>query len=296
MHRELFLIFGAIFCTSCDKVLTNFEENCGVFVNEANQFPWEVSIYAKFGKKLDLRGVGALISTRHVLSLASTVSYTNAKTQTFEALNINNVRLTFGKTQNDDINLERDELKVAKIIVHNQAKFDTPPAYDIAVIYLNGNAKISHDIMPVCLQLPMSEEVRNNGLIAFSMNEEDASDDTTEAPLTDDDEKCKIVLKNVKNETIHEYFCVSGQSRMKYDDLYYVKDNKTGKWFLSGILNSMMKFDDGTMDTTLPMFYENMEMYSEWIENQISAEINDTSKISCRLNLVFIAFFCLMFY
>lgn len=273
MLRILLLIFSAVSCAS--NKINLLEENCGVLTNE-EQLPWEVSIFTKVDGKLSRQGVGALVSNQHVVTLACTVSYKNTTTNTCSLVDINHVKLALGKTQYDDNSREGFVLnEVAKIVAYDEA-FDAPQISSLAIIYLKKVAKFSDDILPVCLNLTKS--VSRSGLKSLGMSELNDNDDSTQKPIKIDDEKCKIVKESVKNKTDHDYFCITGQERIKYDDFSYVKDNKTGKFYLAEILNSMARFDNGSIDTTSPVFYEDVGNYSKWIEEQIEAKTSNSMK------------------
>jgi Trypsin len=273
MHRASLLVFCAVItCKESVKVSSNLNKSCGLLLDE-NQFPWEASIFTKTdGENLQRQGVGSLISSQHVVALASTVSNSKSAAKKFEPFNANNVKLAFGKTQFSDNNHEGFVLnEVAKIVIHDEAKFDTPPVFNIAVIYLKGDIKFSDNILPVCLKNSMAENKNDERLVAFSISEIDASDEKNQ---TTDEKNCKIVLENLKNSTSHAYFCATDQEKIKYDDALYEKDIKTGKWFLSKMLNTVMHFDNNTLDTASPLFYEDVGKYSEWIQNQLKIEAN----------------------
>jgi hypothetical protein len=254
MHQNLLLVYFALI-----SAVSGSTENCGV-LNKDDTMPWEVQIFTKINGEFVRRGVGALLTNQHVLLLASTVSKANA-VKTILPVNVNEVRLVLGKNRNETVSLGSSTVNgVAKIVVHDKANltFDTPSEFDIAVIHLKNSLKLSEEISPVCLRASL-----NGTTNVFSMTE----------PLNTlkiDDDKCNLQELKFNSNIKNDFFCANSSTSL--DDVFYGKDGVNGRYYVAGILNSAVKFSNETFDPTLPLVYERIEKYFDWISNQIKVD------------------------
>ena len=280
MNRDFILFFFAIICAISRKAFASSVENCGILKID-EQIPWDVSIFTKIDGKFVHHGIGVLVSNSHVLALASSIS-TIIKNN-IVPIEPNSIKLAVGKNQHNISGTEADlsGSEVAKIVIHDKSNstFDTASGFDIAIIHLKRSLEFTEEILPICLR---NSSGFGSGYTAHSFNDVEISENATSAKTILVNENCTLMVENLRKESNQTYFCVDNNST-KFDEIYNEKDNVTGKWYLAGILNSPT--NQGSFDTTSPMFYESVGKYFDWITNEIKVEISDSgSKNQEKIN------------
>jgi len=259
-----------------DNQETRVASKCGVMTRSAGlaqggsvstleQFPWQVSIFRKLKKFILFKtfqrsGSGSLITTKHVLAAAQSVS--RFKEEYLKVATCEQLKLFFGSLKANEAttsgSIEIDGDGIARVVVHPNAM---PKSANIAVITLKSDIKPSSFISPVCLWRGNSHEIASKPTYAVGYG---------------DDESCKAsgvkkhIRMTIKSEAYcknfnsqGEFFCAESDeagTACEYDEPLYTKLN--GVWFVRGIMNSLVNAEHSECSTIL---YEDISQFGEWI-------------------------------
>lgn len=261
---------------TCGVMSTTASLVIGGKTSTREQFPWIVSIFKKENRKFVHSGAGTMVSDKHVVSDATSVSLNNL------AVSVGDLKLFLGTNQFDKTIQAGAVMQegVLKITIHPNADYGSPSTADIAVITLKTPIIFSKFISPICLWDFDAKIDHVVGQVAYGVGYgKDQSGKITgikkHVPLTiDSQENCKNTFVSLQiPDLARKYFCASGRVNNiigKYDTPLYLK--VTDKWYLRGLINLRFQVADDDKeitDSSKPLLYENIAVYTNWIQNQI---------------------------
>jgi hypothetical protein len=267
------------------------EESCGIMSSSAGlvqggkvstqeQFPWIVAISLYTDDGWDYAGSGSLISDKHVVANAYSVSYAD-DSELIEAHRYENLRFYFGTTKwnitNDPGAIFIDGADgIEKIVLYPGARrFDNSKKLldinNLAVIFLKNSVQFSKFISPICLWKFNTKALEQVGQIAYGVGygwykNRIVTGIRKYAPMTIiDDDECKGVwIEWIENTSSLKYFCAKGDENnfgYDYDSPLFMKIK--GKWFLRG-------FWLGVDTESEIMIYEDQSAnFVDWISSVI---------------------------
>jgi hypothetical protein len=240
------------------------EESCGIMSSSAGlvaggkvstqeQFPWIVAITLKLIYEWYHSGSGSLISDKHVVTSARTVSLSNSG-ESLKAVKNEIIQLYFGTTIWNGINepgaiFINGADGIEKIVLYPGARAgdnlkEILSINNLAVVFLKNSIQFSKLISPVCLWKFDTKASEQVGQIAYGVGYGREKNQMVtgirkyaQMTITDYDE-CKIKWNIlIENDPTRDNFCAKGDDSnfaYCYDGPLYMKIN--GKWYLRGIM------------------------------------------------------------
>jgi hypothetical protein len=257
-----------------------FDDNlCGIMSQSAglihggelskrDQFPWMAIISVRSAGLWAHTGSGSLISHRHVLAHAISVSYFDEAQDLFP-VSTDRVKVLLGTTEYNNLEEEGSlEVDVIKISNHPSARgaFSSLEVNAISVITLDQNLTFTQYIRPVCLWPFHSELSELAGREAFAVGygrDQVGVDILTRKQL-------RVTIQTTcsgyydeelqfQNET--RLFCAKGNDEEGgpcYRDIQlYMKVGYS--WFIKGFLATTYNYNNGTCSIGYPYLYEDVE-------------------------------------
>jgi hypothetical protein len=239
-----------------------FEETCGIMSSSASliqggkistreQFPWVVAISIETTNGWEHEGSGSLISAKHVVASADSVSYG----EPFKAFRNENIRLYLGTTKWNSANDPGAVLidgtdGIEKVVLYPGARNadlskNLLIVNNLAVVFIKKPIQFSKFVSPVCLLKLDTKASDQVGQIAFGVGYgKDKNEIVTgirkyvTMTITDDNECKSYWGKWIKNDPAKEYFCTKVDDSFPYfcDNPLFVKIDE--RWYLRGILNT----------------------------------------------------------
>jgi hypothetical protein len=269
------------------------EEGCGIMSSSAGlvqggkistqeQFPWVVAVkkYYTTVNGWEHTGSGSLISHKHVVTTANSVSYVKYG-ELYKAAENENIRLYLGTTKWNNTNEPGAVLidganGIEKMVLYpgTRAGIGSKKLLsinDLAAIFLKNSIQFSKFISPICLwkfDTKVSDQV---GQIAYGVgygrNENKiVTGIRKHAPMTiTDDDECKgsVFREWIENDPTREYFCAKGDGNnfaYFFDDPLFMKTN--GKWYLRGLIIGVSNVSPRIM-----IYEDQSAKFVEWISS-----------------------------
>lgn len=287
----LCLIYLEIFC-ECAKLERGLEHDneCGLMSHSAglivggqlskrSQFPWIAIISIENDEAWSHQGSGSLISNRHVLADAKSVSFTNSLNN-LEPVASDRVKIFLGAIEYNE--LSAFSVGVSKIINHPDARelLESLDINRISIITLDRSVIFSDFIRPVCMWSYSADinEIIGRDAFAVGYGSDHTGNDTLirkhARMIVTDDETCRNNFSDEFDEGMDStFFCVKGNGTdgpCYLDNQLYMKIGS--QWYLRGISSTISTLDDdNNCDVNSPALYEDIAPFKAWIERQINS-------------------------
>lgn len=309
------------FCFETFRVTFAYESSsCGVMslpsslvvggkLSQREQFPWSVSIWLDVFKGFEYKGTGSLVTSRHVVAAASSVSaYKEETSKKLKAAKPEWIRLYLGTTKYNSTeepgSIFVDGVK--RVVVHPNSKQTTHVLiFDIAVVTMHKTVDFSTIISPVCLwnfNVSIEDQVGQVGYgVGFGSDENRTILGRDQflglkkhVPMkVQSMEQCRSFWnESLKASSTSEYFCAKGQDNNSsvylLDDPFYLRMGE--RWYLRGLLQTLQTHVNGSIVFDKPVLYEDTGKVFGWIQEQIDDSYSN-SALKC-FNLAYSLILC----
>jgi hypothetical protein len=223
-------------------------------VSTREQFPWIVAISKDTVDGWEHCGSGLLISHKHIVTSAFSVSFAD-NSELCKAARNDEIQLYFGTTKwnitNEPGAIFIDGADgIEKVVLYPGARASDDekkilPINDLAVIFLKNSIQFSNFISPVCLwkfDTKASDQVGQIGYgVGYGYDEDEIVTGIRKyvpMTITDDENECKSEYREyIENNPTGKYFCAKGDENnfaYFFDHPLFMKIN--GKWYLRGLI------------------------------------------------------------
>lgn len=289
----IFFIFISVKKNSAAHINQD-HESCGIMSESAGlvqggekskavQFPWITTIFTRYMGVYLFAGSGSIISSKHVLCAANSVAHENYDEETGELDEKDNyipyvgqnVKLILGSINYKGLNESYSQTinRVDKVILHPNLKGTKPRIANIAILKLKTPINFTQYIKPVCLWSFDNSRAISNQQIFYAVGY--GVDDSGSVSIIrkhmaltkQNDEFCKRFYR--KGFRSGDFFCAkgNGETPCKNDKPLYTKID--GQWYLKAMSSMFRIFKNNTCSLRAPVLYEDLGLYSSWIQQQV---------------------------
>lgn len=263
------------------------QQNCGVMGRVTSMiqkgstasrtlFPWTVAVYEMGVNEIAVGHLdtGTLISERHVVVVASFVTYSD-----YSLIPTTNFRMYFGafdldqKTSSDVI-----QSGVSKIILNENYKWGQPQEANVAILVASKPVKFSLQVQPICLWPENFDDAMASVGFAAGWGYDESKTHSKFKKYAqmkiENMQTCESFWGDQLSSVVFSnFFCaisLSGGAPCYSDEPFYVKSKE--KWFLRGLL-ALINYSqiNGTCSVTVPVLYEDVKPHLAWMKSVISS-------------------------